>query len=229
MGVVGSFLLDKYREEETGSFHFKHHYILHALDSQILLLLLQGIREKRAIDVTMVSVRKEKEVCHAVCPLNLLISTQTGRQYLLCYHYRFRRPMILRMDNIHSVKMGNAEKNYEKYFGYGEKFRENLWGVSSGADYSLDHIELIVHVEPWEGYIVDRLQREKRCGSVEAVDERTYRFAADVYDASEMLPWLRTFTGRVEKLECSNPAVNERFYGDLKQMQAMYGGEDHGV
>ena len=60
---------------------------------------------------------------------------------------------------------------------------------------------------------------------MEIVDQNTARYIADVYDASEMLPWLRTFIGRIEKLECSDELVVKRFYEDLERMYALYGGE----
>ena len=48
---------------------------------------------------------------------------------------------------------------------------------------------------------------------------------ADVYDASEMLPWIRTFIGRIVNLQCSNQFVVNTFYEDLQRMEAMYGGD----
>ena len=50
-----------------------------------------------------------------------------------------------------------------------------------------------------------------------------YRFVADVHDAGEMLPWLRTFIGRIESFSCSNKAVAEKFWQDLAEVYAMYG------
>ena len=88
---------------------------------------------------------------------------------------------------------------------------------------------MTIHAEPWESYILDRLHREKRNGYVEMLDANTYRFRADVYDAREMLPWIRTFIGRIEKLECSNPDVTKRFYEDIQQMYAIYGGGGNAV
>ena len=44
-----------------------------------------------------------------------------------------------------------------------------------------------------EEHVVRRLNREKRCGTVVKIDDTHWRFSADVYDAREMLPWLRTF------------------------------------
>ena len=46
----------------------------------------------------------------------------------------------------------------------------------------------------------------------------------DIFDAMEILPWIRTFTGRITDFRCSKPVVMERFYGDLEAMAALYGG-----
>ena len=93
------------------------------------------------------------------------------------------------------------------------------------GEHTLDHLEMQVHVGEDEGFIVDRLNREKRHGSVEQVDDETWKFTADVYDASEMMPWLRTFIGRIVKLECSNEFVTRIFREDLEKMRSLYGGE----
>ena len=41
-----------------------------------------------------------------------------------------------------------------------------------------------------------------------------------------MLPWIRTFTGRIESLVCTEPEVMKQFYRDLQEMDLLYGGED---
>ena len=43
----------------------------------------------------------------------------------------------------------------------------------------------------------------------------------------ELLPWIRTFTGRITNLESSNPLLKEKFEEDMKQMYAMYIGGDN--
>lgn len=229
LGVIGSYLQDRTPHEAETPFGFKHHYILHALDSQILADILAAMQENRAIDICVVSHRGSKEPReHTVYPSKVFVSTQSGRQYLLCYHYKFKKPMFFRIDGIQTVKPGAVEQS-PKFAEYCAKYREHLWGVSPGIGFNIDHIEMDVHVGDDEGYIIDRLEREKRCGRVEVIDEHTYRFSADVYDASEMLPWLRTFIGRIVRLDCSNQFVVDRFYKDLDEMLHLYGGESDAV
>ena len=87
----------------------------------------------------------------------------------------------------------------------------------------LEHVEFTVRVEDGEEYIVGRLEREKRVGTVERIDPHTYRFSADVYDSGEMLPWIRTFICRIEKMNFSNRTVENRFKEDLREMYRIYG------
>lgn len=229
LGVVGSQLEDKL-DSVPDSFRFKHHYMLHALNSQVLAVILDAIFRRRRVELTVKSARrKTAEKAHTIFPVRIYSSCQSGRQYLLGYHYRFRKMVFFRLDSIRSVKAGEFEPDSLRFEGYYEKFRQHLWGVSTGEDYSMDHLEMILRVQDDEHYIVDRLQREKRYGTVEQIGDHSWRFSADVYDASEMLPWIRTFIGRIEKLECSNPYVTETFQSDLDAMLALYGGETHAL
>lgn len=225
LGVVGSFLLDKL-ETVPDYFQFKHHYILHTLDSQLVLQLLTAIGEHRRIKLTNASVRSAAgKVVHMVYPLRIFVSTQGGRQYLLCYHFRFRKLMFFRMDYIHAVELLDPEHDHERYAAYFEKFQSHLWGTSGGTGFNVDHLEMTVYYGPNEDFIPKRLEREKRNGTVEILDDHTCRYTTDVYDASELIPWLRTFIGRIVKLECSDNTVVERFWSDLEKMSALYGGD----
>lgn len=224
LGVIGS-----YMSNERSVFSFKHHYILNALDSQVMYGILNAMSEKRCVTITVFSKRRKDERVHTVYPLKLFISAQNGRQYLLAFHYNYKKLMFFRLENILDVKVGSVEKHCAKYDKYFEKFSENLWGTALDMEPSLDHIEITFHVNENEYFIVDRLNREKRCGTVEQLDANTWRFSADVYDANEMLPWIRTFTGRIEKLYCSNGSVTDKFYSDLEEMRKLYGGDENAV
>lgn len=228
LGVIGTYL-QRRLPSAADFFRFKHHYILHTLDSEVLCALLQAIGEHRTVELQTRNLRTGREHARTLCPLRVYVSTQTGRQYLFGYHYQGRRPMFLRLDAIRSVKLCGKEERFAEFEGYWRKFDQNLWGVSAGETPDLDHIELTLHVEEDEDFILQRLTREKRHGTVEVLDAHTVRFTADVYDAAELLPWLRTFIGRIERLRCTNQHVMDRFYGDLAAMAKLYGGESDAV
>lgn len=74
MGVIGSYLMDKL-DEPCETFRFKHHYILHALDSDVLCEILQAIDEQRAVELTIRSLRNSRDYQRTICPLKIYIST----------------------------------------------------------------------------------------------------------------------------------------------------------
>lgn len=225
LGAIGSYLLDR-QDYAPEHFGFKHHYMLHVLDSEILLTLLECITANRFAELEVAPRRGSDHQLHTVFPRKIFVSTQTGRQYLLAHSLRFRRLVFFRLDTILSVKMGTFAQQHDEYIRSVQRFTRHLWGVSTGAGRALDHLEMTVHVGVGERHIIQRLEREKRCGTVTEIDAHTYRFTADIYDAMEMLPWLRTFIGRIITLTCSNQAVTDTFYADLAELRAMYGGDN---
>ena len=228
LGVVGSYLLDKqYNKEST--FSFKHHYILHTLESEVLYPLLCAITEELNVNLEIVSLRSQRISVHKAVPLQIRISTRSGRRYLLFWHINLRRMMLFRLDSIKSVTLLDKAENIEKLKESAKSFDSHLWGVSSGDDRSLDHVEMTVFVGDNEEYIINRLEREKRNGKIIPVDSHHFKFVADVYDAVEMLPWIRTFTGRITNLTSTNSTMVETFNEDLKAMQFMYGGDENAV
>ncbi|MGI6161522.1 MAG: WYL domain-containing protein [Christensenellales bacterium] len=222
IGVIGSYILDKL-DEHPDYFSFKHHYILHALESEVMFTALTAIRRKAKIEIETFSRRREKATVQLITPIRIFVSVQNGRSYLASYHHRFKKVMLFRLDTIKRISIKSVDPNYDQNAGFVAKYKEFLWGVSAGMDLSLDHLEMTIRVEDGEEHIVNRLEREKRNGRLEMLDKHTYKYITDVYDAAEMLPWLRTFIGRIISLECSSAYVTETFIADLRQMESMYG------
>lgn len=218
LGVVGSYLLDR-REDPPDWFRLKHHYILYALDSEVLydLFLAMGAQQR-------VSLRRGRR-CQEVLPLKIYISTQTGRQYVLgqtAAGFRF-----FRLDLIDGVEPGGPAEISPQLERNLAEFQENVWGVSTKRGRKSEHLEMVIQGE--ESYVVQRLHREKRCGTVVKLEDGNWRFEANVLDAMEMLPWIRTFIGRIVSLRCTNPEVQQRFYEDLEAMKKLYGGSADAV
>lgn len=224
IGVIGSYILDRYNYS-ADYFSFKHHYILHALESEILYNILIAINEKRKIKITTYRAGKSRQGEYECFPVKIYVSTQGGRRYLLAMCEKTKRFTFYRLDSIKSVKPLAAQKNADEIFKKYNGFSKNLWGVDTGVGRGLEHIEMTVFVGAGEEYIVNRLEREKRCASVERLDENHYKFTADVYSAEEMLPWLRTFIGRISSLKCSNKYIENKFYSDFEKMRELYGGD----
>ena len=110
-------------------------------------------------------------------------------------------------------------------------FMKYLWNTSSGDGEAVDpeHLEMILKLGPEDDHILGRLRREGRHGEITDLGGGRLRYSIDVYDAAEMKPWIRTFTGRIESISCSNGSVTESLHSDLEAMYEMYGGEEDAV
>jgi len=225
-GVIGSFILDK-EESDTDAFTFKHHYITGAIDSGVLAALFEAMGEKRAVTVTNMSRKKDMPRRIRIIPLRVLISVQNGRQHLFAYLPEYNFFTSYRIDYLSNVKLEDPVPRFDELRAELDRMQSKMWGVSVkrnkwGNDH-LEHVEFTIKVEDNEAYIVRRLEREKRISTVEKLDEHTYRFSADVYDTSEMIPWIRTFICRIVKMNFSNRTVENQFKKDLEAMYRMYG------
>ena len=99
-----------------------------------------------------------------------------------------------------------------------------MWGVTCHLESeTLEHVMFTLRVSLEEEHIVQRLLRESRCGTVRRIDDETVRFDADVYDTSEMIPWIRTFICRIASLEFTNKVAENQFLDDLDTMYEQYG------
>lgn len=86
--------------------------------------------------------------------------------------------------------------------------------------------EFIMHIyadEKRENYIIKRLEREKRNGTVKRIKENVYEYKTLVYDTNELLSWVKTFIGRIIFVDGSNKKIVKKLYNDMEKMQAMYG------
>ena len=223
LGVIGSFLKGRLPNHE-GAFSFKHHYINAALDSEILLSLLTAIKEKRTVILENQSRRFAKITTVEVVPLKILAGTQDGRWFVMSLHLKGNQINAYRLDYLKGVKLGEPYEKYDTIARTYAKLAKHSWSVSCAWSLRrLEHVEFVVQVLPGEEHIVDRLEREKRCGTVEQVDETHWRFSADIFNSQEIIPWIRTFICRITQMNFSNRTVENKFKQDLDALYRRYG------
>lgn len=223
-GVIGSYLLDAINAKND-TFLYKHHFIVHTLEDHILLTLLTGIEEKRLIEIVNYGKKKQETRIQGI-PMKVFVSTQTGRRYILMYLPSIKRFNSFRLDYIKSVTL---LENFEDFDYYKEKYRNNdhlCWGVSFGnversAQY--EHFKMVIHIEEHrEQYILDRLKREGRNGTISKINDNTYEYSVQVFDSNEMMNWVKTYIGRIISIEGTNQQVINKFYHDINRMKRLY-------
>ena len=223
-GVIGSFLQDK-QPKHPELFTFKHHYITQAMDSDIMAALFDAIRGHRYITVDNSGKNSTKVKTVRLVPLKIYISAQNGRQNLLAFHEKANRLNSYRLDYMSDIRIEDeiCEK-FDALRGALSKAEAHMWGVNCKWNIKhTEHVEFEIRVEDGEQFIVRRLEREKRCGRVEKIDDNRYRYVADVFDTTEMLPWIRTFICRITRMSLSNRTAENQFKADIREMYRMYG------
>lgn len=226
-GVIGSYILDKYPCKDD-IFCYKHHCLSNALDSEICYNLLNAIQEKSPVTIDYKNSRKNRPLSSQVLPLCIFTGTRTGRQYLISVpiekHRKGTRLSVFRLDYINSVKI---EKSSPEIFERFDVLRNHLcaaqkhiWGVSIQNPVP-KRVFFQLRIDDQEEHIYHRLVREKRCGKITR-NGNLLTFEAELFDPQEILPWVRSFTGRIARVDFSDPALTKKFYDDMKSMYDLY-------
>ena len=234
-GIIGNELLEQF-DSGNRSFRVKHSFFVHTLEDEILLDLLNAMNQKCAVQLDIRSSKQGNAGTARCIPLQIFISTRSGRRFLCGYVRRARRFTCFRLDSINRVSLMENAEEYDELADMQNRNREKLWGVSfqNEGKHFLDKLSMTLQVlEPSENYILTRLKQEGRGGTVTRTAPNTYLYEIEVFDCNELLPWIRTFTGRILSLKCSDRSVEQQFYRDLQSMYHIYGIEqentDHGI
>lgn len=238
LGILGDTILDNiYAQNDC--FRVKHSFLVHTLEDEILLAVLDAIHDKCAVSLVIRGTRHGIEQTIQGIPLRVFTSTRTGRRFLCLYIPNAARFFMCRMDAVKSVMKtgipqqlpdGQSIPDYDTLRDMLSKNQPLLWGVSFGTAATVSdghsltqHVKLTLHIdERCEQFILNRLEREHGNCTITHISKDTYTYDIDVFDANEMLPWIRTFTGRILDIESNSPRVKRIFRQDLKKMYEMY-------
>lgn len=221
-GFIGSTIMDSFQLENT-QFRFRHDYLVHTLEDEILLPLLQAIQEQKNVRLTLKST-KTGVLREVTCtPLKILVSTQTGRRYVCVHKAASRRLASYRLDGVRQVILLEHDAQFPSYLTAYEKNAPASWGVSFGSSRKPETVQMqIVLDEEAEPHIITRLEREGRNGQITRIQPGVYEYTAQCWDSAELLPWVKTFTGRIRSFTCSNKAVEQRLWSDMRAMRDLY-------
>ena len=204
LGVIGSFILDSLSnaasEPVNTPIHYKHHFVFNSIDYEILYIFLEAINEK-----CFVEIETEKFGLRTIVPLKIFISTQTGRTYVVFWN---KEEETLFSENLELILTSKKTEICSEYDLYRKKLSEmecHMWGVSFKTENSseLEHVRFVIEYpsEKEKNYIPARIKREAAIGTVKELDDYHSEFTADIIDSNEIIPWIRSFFGRITELD----------------------------
>ncbi len=223
-GIIGNTLMDNL-SMENDIFSIKHNFFVHTLEDEVLYKILEGIKAKREVTLEIKSTKTDNISTLTCVPLSIIISTRTGRRFLCCYDNKIKHFKTPRLDTIKSVSLGELCERYDQLKAEELASRECLWGVSFLAKNhtAISTVKLTLNInEQTEGFILNRLEREGKSGITTKIADNTFTYEIKVLDSNEMVPWIRTFIGRIIDIETDNEIIKRKFKRDLRTMYKMY-------
>jgi DNA-binding transcriptional ArsR family regulator len=225
-GLIGNTIL-KTLGLKNRLFFMKHYYIVHTLEDEVMLTIIDAIEKHRTIKVTTFS-RNGNESAKTVLPLQILSSVQTGRRFLAAYIPAEDRFISFRLDLMPLPKTGAVFDGHEKILARYQKLIPRCFGVSMDNVPNAEPLRITFKAdEKTEYFIIDRLEREKRCGTLTKTANGEYTLTLDLCDPNEAMKWVKTFIGRIVRIEGGTENIRRRFADDIDRMYAIYGGDDN--
>lgn len=222
--LTGGFLLSPYLRNHNSEFIYKNIYFAQTLDDEIVRQLFDGIRNESILTVN--SITRWRKICAKdVVPIKIVNNLRTGRRYLASYNKRIHKYSTIRIDNIVSVEATGVYEDYKKVADAYEDRMSASFAITPKKQV-INNVRMVLEIdEVNEKYVLERIEREGMHGKVTKLDTNIFEYSIFVPDTVEMLPWLRTFIGRIISIEGSEMAVIRQFKRDVKSMLVKYRGE----
>lgn len=220
-GVIGSYILDSIDMQDYFSvFKFKHHFIYNTLDSEVIYTIFSAINEKR-----FVTIKRKKNVIR-VTPIQIRFSARDGRSYLVYYtnYPKCKGFNVENFENIVSVKKSDNCSYFDSLITKYNSIKNNLWGKSIKINKNkTEHVDFTIQYKNSEIYALKRLLREAFLGHIESnpnKNEATFSF--DVFDSKELVPWIRSYFGRIIQFHFENKEIQQQLEREIRRMYALY-------
>lgn len=225
VGFPGYCLMQR-RNFTNRLFFVKHGYFVHALEEEILSKLLAAMQQHREVSLKIQSNKtdsKRRIQNIQAYPLRIFVSTRTGRRFLCIYLPLKGRLSTVRLDHIKEIIPGAGLPDYATYLTILDRNLPKCFGVSFDGRRQMDTIKMTLQImEPQERFILRRLETEGRGGTITRIADHTYTYEICVFDGNEMMPWIKTFIGRIIAFESNNEQLQTKFQRDITQMMRMY-------
>lgn len=223
--VTGGFLAASIVRDYDSAFIYKQIFFAQTLYDDITLKILKAISRKCRVTVVQ-SIRNRSEWTHCVVPLHIRSNMRTGRRYLVCYITRRKRYSKIRIDYIKSVSIGERFKDFDEIHTNCDAGYEKSFSLEY-QQHDLKKVCMVLNIdEQHESYVLDRLRREGKHGIITKLKENTFQYKIEVPDTLEMVPWMRTFIGRIISIGGTETGVISQFKRDIKTMMDEYGDID---
>lgn len=217
VGIIGEHLLARETKIRKSPYVFKHTFFYQTFDAEVTLLLLQAIHQQREV---CFQTYKQKDV--QFLPLKIYSSCESGRQHLVGKLKGKKRLYSIRLHTISHVELKAINPQTAFYQEQLLKQKEIVWNAAITNRHTQVLKVFFSINEEKEVYLIRRLEKEKRQGDVTRLEKDRYLFQIKLADMVAITPFLRTFFGRIEKIQCTNRLWEKQFWEDYQKMCSFY-------
>lgn len=221
--LPAGFLGHSINNDQDTPFIYRQIFFSQILDDDILLQILGAIDNRQVVTAAMVGSRNAMNRQTKFLPLKILINTKTGRRYIAIYSLRNKKFSTIRLDYVKEVEFGDVYPEYDAVCADYQFCMASSFSITNQSTEKLNNVKMVLNIdEKTEQYMLERVKREGKHGIITKLDENLFEYSIDVADTLEMVPWLRTFIGRIVNLEGTEKHVISQFKRDINSMAALY-------
>ena len=221
--LPGGFIGHSINRTTVSPFIYRQIFFSQVLDDEVLVQVLRAIRDKKSTVLNIVNTKSSSGVKSSVVPLMVLSNTRTGRRYVGIYSIRKNKYSTVRVDYIKDVEIGDIQPEYDSIKDKYSILMKNAFSIMNKSAEGLQNVRMLLSIdESAEQYMINRIKREGRHGVLNRVDKNVFEYTIDVADTLEMVPWLRTFIGRIIDIEGTETRIISQFKKDIATMLSMY-------
>lgn len=194
------YILNPITSNKKSSYIYKQVFFSNVLDDEYVLILLNAIENKQPILIKQRG-RKNNVIVKGM-PIGIYQNMITGRRYLKVM--KKGNSVFVRIDKIEEVSYLDTEYTL---------FEENN---------KKEYIKVLLHIDDNEMFIVDRIYREINEENIIKIDGNTYQFTLYYSNLFDSIPYVRSYFGRILKLESDNKQVLTKLQRDLFSTISLY-------
>jgi hypothetical protein len=223
--------LDDYRtyyreatvEKETTPFNYLHKHYHSVIDEDMAWKLNYVAVKGLPIKLEYNAMNSGNVMELQLLPIKVIYNQLNGVWYLGAVNYMHQVQMF-RIERCNSFEVIDYKIDYPLDY---DPFKYS-WGINPlqlGEEPFL--VEALVHIPKEENkkFIIGKINREKKWGIFNQVNETTYSLKIPVSDITEIKPWIKQFGQYITVMPSSKHDLAKIIKEDIKELLARYGNE----
>lgn len=207
--------------DDIHTFQYKHNHLFNVLDNEVVLVILRAIHAQRELNIQY-SFRGAV-FTSSILPIRVIHECNHGRQYVLFYDLASETVKTRRIDRISSAEMmGKADDDIISKAVEESELEESSW-CTSGLYFDQDEVKIEFRIDDEsEQYVIERIKREGKNGTIESVASGLYLYTIIVKDPLEMTPWIRSFGERAKVVYSKDGVLEKHLLEDYERAISKY-------